>query len=129
MEAIGQGKYMSELLRGNNFTPCNNFNTSITESNDNKKLKTETTGANPRDTVKHIFGGFSALSIDTSALDQDQEKVAFKHLNMGIDKLIEIEKATIQQSKCDMWYLEQSYRLTASNFGAIATNIFTQNPY
>lgn len=41
------------------------------------------------------------------------------NLKLSDGERIALERSTIGQSKCDIWFKERKYRLTASNFGRV----------
>ena len=118
LESLGQGLYMATLLRGNNFTSCDLFHTSTTNTKQVNKFALEDNSPT-RQPVLEILATLSVMPLDNTNLTEDQETLVKKYLNVSVENLISIEKNTLHQSNCQMWYRERSIHLTASNFGAV----------
>ena len=121
LESLGQGLYMATLLRGNDFTSCDLFHTSTTNTKQVNKFALEDNSPT-RQPVLEILATLSVMPLDNTNLTEDQETLVKKYLNVSVENLISIEKNTLHQSNCQMWYRERSIRLTASNFGAVLSS-------
>ncbi|KAL4112571.1 hypothetical protein QTP88_016326 [Uroleucon formosanum] len=52
--------------------------------------------------------------------EMEEQKLLFlSRLRLSQDDIIQLERRTIEQSQCEEWKKERSYRLTASNFGKV----------
>jgi len=50
---------------------------------------------------------------------EEQKLLFLSRLRLSQDDIIQLERRTIEQSQCEEWKKERSYRLTASNFGKV----------
>jgi hypothetical protein len=128
LEQLGEGSYMSTILKGNDYKPSNFFKTSVTESLERaqpiqKKIVT------PREPLNFMFENFDKEA-DVSRLTGEQKNFVSQHLSTPLNNIIAIETSTIMQSESDLWYTERGKRLTASNFGSVLNrrkSIFPQS--
>lgn len=62
--------------------------------------------------------GCKPLLIDREEMEE-QKLLFLSRLRLSQDDIIQLERRTIEQSQCEEWKKERSYRLTASNFGKV----------
>lgn len=109
MEAVGQGKNISTSLRRKDYEPCKYFQTSVTDLKSSRNIcdVRENRYTHDREAVEIIFNTFHKKFIDNTCLTKEQENILFfKYSDLTAAKFIDIENATIQQSKCEHGFLK-----------------------
>ena len=82
IEEIEERKYTNPLLRGNNYQPCNYFQTSIAdlENSRNISVMSEETGLlHDQDLVYKNFKTFCKKFIDKTCFTKEQENLVIKY--------------------------------------------------
>jgi len=109
--STGKGLVFANLLIGNDFTPSNFYETSITE------LHRKQPEVRCRSLIEKVIDKF----VESPVLDtlNDAEKHFTLQLQITKEKAQNIEKQTFGQSFSEQWFIEREKRLTASNFGFV----------
>lgn len=102
-------------MKGNDYKPCNFFDTSVKQYIANKDL---TSKENKRP-IHAVLEKIAVNNMDISKLDDKQQKFVTEHLSVDKETIIQIENETLTQAASNRWYEERKKRITASNFGSV----------